>query len=77
METNDAVTVAGMTRPKPLPNEVLSDLAVSAATKLQCYRVFFFFFFWGIEVMAQLSVQFLSSIYVAIITIAIENMPIG
>ncbi|EOY31009.1 RNA polymerase II transcription mediators isoform 1 [Theobroma cacao] len=38
VEANDAVTVAGMTRPKPLPNEVLSDLAVSAATKLQCYR---------------------------------------
>ncbi|KAM2843575.1 hypothetical protein COP1_026271 [Malus domestica] len=27
-----------MTRPKPLPNEALSDLAVSAATKLQCFR---------------------------------------
>lgn len=40
VEANDAVTVAGMTRPKPLPNEVLSDLAVSAATKLQCYRVY-------------------------------------
>ncbi|KAL4279903.1 hypothetical protein GQ457_03G045920 [Hibiscus cannabinus] len=38
VEANDAVTVAGMTRPKPLPNELLSDLAVSAATKLQCYR---------------------------------------
>ncbi|KAL5547949.1 hypothetical protein UlMin_003180 [Ulmus minor] len=38
VEANDAVTVAGMTRPKPLPNEVLSDLAVSAATKLQCFR---------------------------------------
>ncbi|KAF7838682.1 Mediator of RNA polymerase II transcription subunit 17 [Senna tora] len=38
VEANDAVTVAGMTRPKPLPNEALSDLAVSAATKLQCYR---------------------------------------
>ncbi|MBA0789956.1 hypothetical protein Gohar_014633, partial [Gossypium harknessii] len=38
VDANDAVTVAGMTRPKPLPNEVLSDLAVSAATKLQCYR---------------------------------------
>lgn len=38
VEANDAVTVAGMTRPKPLPNEVLSDLSVSAATKLQCYR---------------------------------------
>ncbi|OMO61404.1 Mediator complex, subunit Med17 [Corchorus capsularis] len=38
VEANDAVTVAGMTRPKPLPNEVLSDLAVCAATKLQSYR---------------------------------------
>ncbi|KAJ4953874.1 hypothetical protein NE237_030706 [Protea cynaroides] len=38
VESNDAVTVAGMTRPKQLPNEVLSDLAVSAATKLQCFR---------------------------------------
>ncbi|XAR66918.1 hypothetical protein NMG60_11013297 [Bertholletia excelsa] len=38
VEVNDAVTVAGMTRPKPLPNEQLSDLAVSMATKLQCFR---------------------------------------
>eukprot|EP00268_Persea_americana_P054664 TRINITY_DN6288_c0_g1_i2.p1 TRINITY_DN6288_c0_g1~~TRINITY_DN6288_c0_g1_i2.p1 ORF type:complete len:668 (-),score=144.68 TRINITY_DN6288_c0_g1_i2:597-2600(-) len=38
VEANDAVTVACMTRPKQLPNEVLSDLAVSAATKLQCFR---------------------------------------
>ncbi|XP_042497998.1 mediator of RNA polymerase II transcription subunit 17 [Macadamia integrifolia] len=38
VEANDAVTVAGMTRPKQLPNEILSDLAVSAATKLQCFR---------------------------------------
>ncbi|GMI81216.1 MEDIATOR 17 [Hibiscus trionum] len=38
VEANDAVTVVGMTRPKPLPNELLSDLSVSAATKLQCYR---------------------------------------
>ncbi|KAF8042755.1 hypothetical protein BT93_A1169 [Corymbia citriodora subsp. variegata] len=38
VEANDAVTVASITRPKPLPNEVLSDLAVSAATKLQCFR---------------------------------------
>lgn len=42
MDANDAVTVASMTRPKPLPNEALSDLAVSAATKLRCYRVFLF-----------------------------------
>ncbi|KAL0407737.1 UNVERIFIED_CONTAM: Mediator of RNA polymerase II transcription subunit [Sesamum radiatum] len=39
VEANDAVTVAGMTRPKQLPNEHLSDLAVSTATKLQCFRV--------------------------------------
>ncbi|KAK4422251.1 Mediator of RNA polymerase II transcription subunit [Sesamum alatum] len=38
VEANDAVTVAGMTRPKQLPNEHLSDLAVSTATKLQCFR---------------------------------------
>lgn len=39
VEANDAVTVASMARPKPLPNEVLSDLSVSVATKLQCYKV--------------------------------------
>lgn len=38
VEGNDAVTVASMTRPKPLPNELLADLSVSAATKLQCFR---------------------------------------
>ncbi|KAF5187883.1 Mediator of rna polymerase ii transcription subunit [Thalictrum thalictroides] len=38
VEANDAVTVAGMTRPKPLPDEVLSDLSISSATKLQCFR---------------------------------------
>ncbi|KAG7021807.1 Mediator of RNA polymerase II transcription subunit 17 [Cucurbita argyrosperma subsp. argyrosperma] len=38
VEANDAVTVAGMTRPKLLPNEALSDLGVSVATKLQCFR---------------------------------------
>uniref|UniRef100_A0A1D1YJS2 Mediator of RNA polymerase II transcription subunit 17 n=1 Tax=Anthurium amnicola TaxID=1678845 RepID=A0A1D1YJS2_9ARAE len=38
VEANDAVTVAGMTRPKQLPNEVLSDNAVSVATKLQRLR---------------------------------------
>ncbi|ESW26965.1 hypothetical protein PHAVU_003G161800 [Phaseolus vulgaris] len=38
VEANDAVTVASMTRPKLQPNEALSDLAVSAASKLQCYR---------------------------------------
>ncbi|CAA3007824.1 mediator of RNA polymerase II transcription subunit 17 [Olea europaea subsp. europaea] len=37
VQANDAVTVAGMTRPKQLPNELLSDLAVSTATKLQCF----------------------------------------
>ncbi|KAM7262506.1 hypothetical protein ACFE04_000189 [Oxalis oulophora] len=39
VEANDAVTVAGMTKPKLLPHEVLSDLGVSAATKLQCYKL--------------------------------------
>ena len=29
-----------------MPNEILADLAVSTATKLQCYRVFAFFFFY-------------------------------
>ncbi|XP_021741677.1 mediator of RNA polymerase II transcription subunit 17-like [Chenopodium quinoa] len=38
VEANDAVTVAHMNRPKPLPNEALSDLAISAANKLQCFR---------------------------------------
>ncbi|KAL3839847.1 hypothetical protein ACJIZ3_024438 [Penstemon smallii] len=38
VEANDAVTVASMIRPKQLPNEILSDLAVSTATKLQCFR---------------------------------------
>lgn len=38
VEANDDVTVTGMTRPKQLPNELLSDLAVSTATKLQCFR---------------------------------------
>ncbi|KFK26261.1 hypothetical protein AALP_AA8G224100 [Arabis alpina] len=38
VEANDAVTVTGMTRPKPLASEILADLAVSTATKLQSYR---------------------------------------
>ncbi|KAJ0971238.1 hypothetical protein J5N97_019197 [Dioscorea zingiberensis] len=38
VEANDAVTVAGMQRPKQLPNENLSDIAISAATKLQRLR---------------------------------------
>lgn len=38
VEANDAVTVAGMTRPKQLPNELLSDLSISASTKLQSFR---------------------------------------
>ncbi|KAL8503348.1 hypothetical protein ACS0TY_022185 [Phlomoides rotata] len=38
VEANDAVIVAGMTRPKQFPNEHLSDLAVSMATKLQCFQ---------------------------------------
>ncbi|KZV36414.1 mediator of RNA polymerase II transcription subunit 17-like [Dorcoceras hygrometricum] len=37
VEANDSVTVAGMTRPKQLPNEHLSDLAVSMTTKLQSF----------------------------------------
>nr|GMD75199.1 mediator of RNA polymerase II transcription subunit 17 [Ipomoea batatas] len=40
VEANDAVTVASMTRPKQLPNELLSDLAVSMTTKLQSFRHF-------------------------------------
>lgn len=48
MEANDAVTVASMTRPKQLPNELLSDLAVSTATKLQCFRVSLLFLFLGL-----------------------------
>ncbi|KAG0485765.1 hypothetical protein HPP92_009616 [Vanilla planifolia] len=38
VEANDAVTVAGMQRPKQLPHEALSDIAVSTATKLQRLR---------------------------------------
>ncbi|XP_039122624.1 mediator of RNA polymerase II transcription subunit 17 [Dioscorea cayenensis subsp. rotundata] len=38
VEANDAVAVAGMQRPKQLPNENVSDVAVSAATKLQRLR---------------------------------------
>ncbi|KAI4380668.1 hypothetical protein MLD38_006834 [Melastoma candidum] len=38
VEANDAVVVTSITKPKQLLNESLSDLAVSAATKLQCYR---------------------------------------
>ena len=38
VEANDAVTVAVNTQ-KQLTNEILTDLAVSTATKLQCYRV--------------------------------------
>ncbi|CAI0389476.1 unnamed protein product [Linum tenue] len=38
LEANDAVTVASMSRPKPLAEEQLADHAVSTATKLQCYR---------------------------------------
>ncbi|CAN6456135.1 unnamed protein product [Victoria cruziana] len=38
VEANEAVAVAGMTKPKPLPNELLSDLSVSLSTKLQCFR---------------------------------------
>lgn len=45
VEANDAVAVAGMQRPKQLPNENVSDVAVSAATKLQRLRVLLGFFF--------------------------------
>ncbi|XP_040385370.1 mediator of RNA polymerase II transcription subunit 17 [Oryza brachyantha] len=38
VEANDAVAVAGMLKPKSLPNETLVDTAVSAATKLQRLR---------------------------------------
>ncbi|KAM1394190.1 hypothetical protein ACFX2F_030272 [Malus domestica] len=38
VETNDSVIMASMTRPKPLPNEAMSNLVVSATTKLQCFR---------------------------------------
>eukprot|EP00252_Welwitschia_mirabilis_P025540 TRINITY_DN8013_c0_g1_i2.p1 TRINITY_DN8013_c0_g1~~TRINITY_DN8013_c0_g1_i2.p1 ORF type:complete len:598 (+),score=133.95 TRINITY_DN8013_c0_g1_i2:40-1833(+) len=38
VEANDAIAVAGMTRPKQQPNELLSDLAISASTKLQAFR---------------------------------------
>ncbi|KAK8968867.1 Mediator of RNA polymerase II transcription subunit 17 [Platanthera guangdongensis] len=38
VEANDAVTVAGMQRPKQLPHESLSDIVVSSATKLQRLR---------------------------------------
>lgn len=39
VEANNAVTVAGMTKPKRLENEILSDLSVSTANKLQSIRV--------------------------------------
>ncbi|KAE8665364.1 RNA polymerase II transcription mediators isoform 3 [Hibiscus syriacus] len=55
VEADDAVTVAGMTRPKPLPSELLSDLAVSTAIKLQRYRVFFPF--WRTEVILSNPLQ--------------------
>uniref|UniRef100_A0A0D9Y1V0 Mediator of RNA polymerase II transcription subunit 17 n=1 Tax=Leersia perrieri TaxID=77586 RepID=A0A0D9Y1V0_9ORYZ len=38
VEANDAVAVSGMSKPKSLPNEILVDTAVSAATKLQRLR---------------------------------------
>ncbi|KAF0914479.1 hypothetical protein E2562_028961 [Oryza meyeriana var. granulata] len=38
VEANDAVAVAGMLKPKSLPNETLVDTAVCAATKLQRLR---------------------------------------
>jgi mediator of RNA polymerase II transcription subunit 17 len=39
VEANDAVAVASTTKPKSQPNEILVDMAVSAATKLQRLRV--------------------------------------
>ncbi|GAB2218694.1 hypothetical protein Droror1_Dr00001921 [Drosera rotundifolia] len=42
VEADDAVTVSVMSRPKPLANEALADLAVSTASKLQCFRIFHF-----------------------------------
>ncbi|KMZ63970.1 hypothetical protein ZOSMA_38G00790 [Zostera marina] len=38
VEANEAVAVAGMAKPKPLTNEILSDLSVSTAKKLQSIR---------------------------------------
>ncbi|KAK3163655.1 hypothetical protein QOZ80_1AG0006450 [Eleusine coracana subsp. coracana] len=38
VEANDAVTVVSTTKPKSQPNEILVDMAVSAATKLQRLR---------------------------------------
>ncbi|CAO2174287.1 unnamed protein product [Urochloa humidicola] len=38
VEANDAVAVASTTKPKLQPNEILVDMAVSAATKLQRLR---------------------------------------
>jgi mediator of RNA polymerase II transcription subunit 17 len=39
VEANDAMAVASTTKPKSQPNEILVDMAVCAATKLQCLRV--------------------------------------
>ncbi|GAB2230939.1 hypothetical protein Droror1_Dr00015237, partial [Drosera rotundifolia] len=39
VEAYDTVSVSVMCRPKPLANEALADIAVSTATKLQCFRV--------------------------------------
>ncbi|AQK60591.1 mediator of RNA polymerase II transcription subunit 17-like isoform X1 [Zea mays] len=38
VEANDAMAVASTTKPKSQPNEILVDMAVCAATKLQCLR---------------------------------------
>lgn len=64
MEANDAVTVASMTRPKPLPNEVLSDLAVSAATKLQCFRVILVLSLFNFDVILMLCLIIAFSFYI-------------
>jgi mediator of RNA polymerase II transcription subunit 17 len=44
VEANDAVTVVSMMKPKSQPNEILVDMAVSAATKLQHLQVCFVLF---------------------------------
>jgi hypothetical protein len=64
VEANDAVTVASMTKPKSLPNEALSDLAVCAATKLQCYRVNSLISFFLFKKNKKISVVCLQFIYV-------------
>lgn len=73
MEANDAVTVASMTRPRPFPNEALSDLAVSAATKLQCFRVLspVFSFSWF---PFPFGPKFMHAIYFTLMTLFFHNV---